>query len=166
MIHHSAQNSSNMSAYNLILWACVFDLCALLLHSILVALKHLAGVRCPCQLVSFEFCGGILAFIVGPQNFHLSSILILHHSFSLFELLKYFRFLLQEVYPNSFGEIIYECNIVPSTPMDATGEGPHTSVCMRFSKHFVLSCDVELSLIHIWRCRRSTLCRSRWSPYH
>ena len=26
--------------------------------------------------------------------------------------------------------------------------------------------NVELSLIHIWRCRRSTLCRSRWSPYH
>ena len=25
---------------------------------------------------------------------------------------------------------------------------------------------VRLSLIHIWRCRRSTLCRSRWSPYH
>ena len=24
----------------------------------------------------------------------------------------------------------------------------------------------ELSLIHIWRCRRTTLCRSRWSPYH
>ena len=24
----------------------------------------------------------------------------------------------------------------------------------------------NLSLIHIWRCRRSTLCRSRWSPYH
>ena len=24
---------------------------------------------------------------------------------------------------------------------------------------------VSLSLIHIWRCRRSTLCRSRWSPY-
>ena len=23
-----------------------------------------------------------------------------------------------------------------------------------------------LSLIHIWRCRRSTLCRSLWSPYH
>ena len=26
--------------------------------------------------------------------------------------------------------------------------------------------DKDLSLIHIWRCRRSTLCRSRWSPYH
>ena len=25
---------------------------------------------------------------------------------------------------------------------------------------------VMLSLIHICRCRRSTLCRSRWSPYH
>ena len=23
-----------------------------------------------------------------------------------------------------------------------------------------------LSLIHIWRCRRQFLCRSRWSPYH
>ena len=26
--------------------------------------------------------------------------------------------------------------------------------------------DISLSLIHIRRCRRSTLCRSRWSPYH
>ena len=25
---------------------------------------------------------------------------------------------------------------------------------------------LRLSLIHIRRCRRSTLCRSRWSPYH
>ena len=24
----------------------------------------------------------------------------------------------------------------------------------------------ELSLIHIWRCRRRLRCRSRWSPYH
>ena len=23
-----------------------------------------------------------------------------------------------------------------------------------------------LSLIHIWRCRRASMCRSRWSPYH
>ena len=28
------------------------------------------------------------------------------------------------------------------------------------------TCTCNLSLIHIWRCRRSTLCRSRWSPYH
>ena len=25
---------------------------------------------------------------------------------------------------------------------------------------------IWLSLIHIWRCRRSYACRSRWSPYH
>ena len=25
---------------------------------------------------------------------------------------------------------------------------------------------VYLSLIHIWRCRRASMCRSRWSPYH
>ena len=24
----------------------------------------------------------------------------------------------------------------------------------------------SLSLIHIWRCRRPRVCRSRWSPYH
>ena len=24
----------------------------------------------------------------------------------------------------------------------------------------------SLSLIHIWRCRRNSACRSRWSPYH
>ena len=24
----------------------------------------------------------------------------------------------------------------------------------------------DLSLIHIWRCRRIERCRSRWSPYH
>ena len=29
-----------------------------------------------------------------------------------------------------------------------------------------LGAVTDLSLIHIWRCRRSTLCRSRWSPYH
>ena len=26
--------------------------------------------------------------------------------------------------------------------------------------------DPQLSLIHICRCRRYSLCRSRWSPYH
>ena len=30
----------------------------------------------------------------------------------------------------------------------------------------VVAIGLSLSLIHIWRCRRSYLCRSRWSPYH
>ena len=34
------------------------------------------------------------------------------------------------------------------------------------SAYHMLRARLELSLIHIWRCRRSTLCRSRWSPYH
>ena len=29
-----------------------------------------------------------------------------------------------------------------------------------------ISWPLVLSLIHIWRCRRDVLCRSRWSPYH
>ena len=33
-------------------------------------------------------------------------------------------------------------------------------------KNFLGGSLLKLSLIHIWRCRRSTLCRSRWSPYH
>ena len=31
---------------------------------------------------------------------------------------------------------------------------------------FRLQIFENLSLIHIWRCRRYSLCRSRWSPYH
>ena len=39
--------------------------------------------------------------------------------------------------------------------------------CFENSKNVVASRSATpLSLIHIWRCRRSTLCRSRWSPYH
>ena len=33
-------------------------------------------------------------------------------------------------------------------------------------RHTTGANGIILSLIHIWRCRRSTLCRSRWSPYH
>ena len=34
------------------------------------------------------------------------------------------------------------------------------------TKQYIYGDQLNLSLIHIWRCRRSTLCRSRWSPYH
>ena len=37
---------------------------------------------------------------------------------------------------------------------------------MNWMARFTLSVIISLSLIHILRCRRSTLCRSRWSPYH
>ena len=41
-----------------------------------------------------------------------------------------------------------------------------TSVIYLNIKKKFLILSFFLSLIHIWRCRRSTLCRSRWSPYH
>ena len=41
-----------------------------------------------------------------------------------------------------------------------------SSVHFFWSKFVSCPCEKVLSLIHIWRCRRSTLCRSRWSPYH
>ena len=36
--------------------------------------------------------------------------------------------------------------------------------CRRFL--YTFSAVSRLSLIHIWRCRRHVVCRSRWSPYH
>ena len=39
-------------------------------------------------------------------------------------------------------------------------------VIKKSHRHAVVRPSQQLSLIHIWRCRRSTLCRSRWSPYH
>ena len=37
---------------------------------------------------------------------------------------------------------------------------------LKISTHPLLDGYLELSLIHIWRCRRIERCRSRWSPYH
>ena len=36
----------------------------------------------------------------------------------------------------------------------------------RYRRTYCTFTVVTLSLIHIWRCRRDVLCRSRWSPYH
>ena len=38
--------------------------------------------------------------------------------------------------------------------------------CMPVGVSKVLVDGYMLSLIHIWRCRRASMCRSRWSPYH
>ena len=44
-----------------------------------------------------------------------------------------------------------------------------TVCCFTATLLLLLCCNCPpslLSLIHIWRCRRDVLCRSRWSPYH
>ena len=40
----------------------------------------------------------------------------------------------------------------------------HIDIMWRCFKCYLF--QLYLSLIHIWRCRRYSLCRSRWSPYH
>ena len=45
-------------------------------------------------------------------------------------------------------------------------ETPFYRVIHNIFRHIDPFRRINLSLIHIWRCRRSTLCRSRWSPYH
>ena len=47
------------------------------------------------------------------------------------------------------------------------GVGRKTANCVLVYAYEKPAIPVDiLSLIHICRCRRSTLCRSRWSPYH
>ena len=35
-----------------------------------------------------------------------------------------------------------------------------------WTDQYFVDAGIFLSLIHIWRCRRYAVCRSRWSPYH
>ena len=64
--------------------------------------------------------------------------------------------------------LVKQKKINTSTPVNPTGVYPHMPIAVTapfVTLTFNLSRS-SLSLIHIWRCRRSTLCRSRWSPYH
>eukprot|EP00826_Nyctotherus_ovalis_P066197 TRINITY_DN9764_c0_g1_i7.p1 TRINITY_DN9764_c0_g1~~TRINITY_DN9764_c0_g1_i7.p1 ORF type:complete len:123 (+),score=9.62 TRINITY_DN9764_c0_g1_i7:47-370(+) len=52
---------------------------------------------------------------------------------------------------------------------DTAGQDTFASLTRMYYKgtHGVLLVyDITLSLIHICRCRRYAVCRSRWSPYH
>ena len=142
-----------MSAYNLILW--VRSVSALFMCSAISLCSGRPIILSWCS-ISFPAKLWILWWYTRlycrTSRLSPSPLLILYHSFSLLEILKYFLFMLQEVYSNSPREIIYECNIVPSTPMNVTGEGPYTYVYMRSSKPFV--CDIE----------KATLCQNLQRP--
>ena len=45
-------------------------------------------------------------------------------------------------------------------------ESDHRPSWRKTPVHVTLYWQWHLSLIHIWRCRRVSQCRSRWSPYH
>ena len=56
---------------------------------------------------------------------------------------------------------------IPAPVRRVTWDRPGYPSLNEFWKGWPRLCSLlNLSLIHIWRCRRSTLCRSRWSPYH
>ena len=42
----------------------------------------------------------------------------------------------------------------------------HNNSCHAGQHRLARRPEQQLSLIHIWRCRRIERCRSRWSPYH
>jgi len=86
------------------------DVTALLLHFILVSLKYLVSVWCPYLLSSFWILCRCTRLHYQTSRLSPFVRLIFYQSFSLFELLKYFRFLLQKVYPNFSWKIIYESN--------------------------------------------------------
>ena len=55
--------------------------------------------------------------------------------------------------------------------LNTTGWYIKISLCMcpidiDISESNLMDSVQSLSLIHIWRCRRNSACRSRWSPYH
>ena len=56
-------------------------------------------------------------------------------------------------------------DFVAITQKRATAQGNKTT----YNDHIIkidMAKEICLSLIHIWRCRRYAVCRSRWSPYH
>ena len=61
--------------------------------------------------------------------------------------------------------ISYTCDITRQPSVDSSLK--ITDRSFRYAApHLWTSILLLLSLIHIWRCRRSYACRSRWSPYH
>jgi len=97
-------------------WYCeVSDSSALLLHSVLVALKYLVGVRCFHLSDKLWILRRYTRLHYWTLRLHFLPLLIIYHSFSLLELLKYLLFLLQEVYPNSPREVVYDCDIISCT---------------------------------------------------
>ena len=82
----------------------------------------------------------------------------------------HFSYSLKSVFPDSFMKIFsrffsWRIFFVPFRKMVPFERlrARHISVYFSLFQYILSLC---LSLIHIWRCRRYAVCRSRWSPYH
>ena len=51
-------------------------------------------------------------------------------------------------------------------PQSSFSEHWSFNTCINLEENLITVSAKNLSLIHIWRCRRYAVCRSRWSPYH
>eukprot|EP00826_Nyctotherus_ovalis_P059326 TRINITY_DN8241_c0_g1_i1.p1 TRINITY_DN8241_c0_g1~~TRINITY_DN8241_c0_g1_i1.p1 ORF type:complete len:414 (-),score=137.99 TRINITY_DN8241_c0_g1_i1:17-1258(-) len=60
--------------------------------------------------------------------------------------------------PKVYPELEYEDKVLMVTPV--------TETLNVYVMHQAAGRELRLSLIHICRCRRYAVCRSRWSPYH
>ena len=63
-------------------------------------------------------------------------------------------------------QLIHPLRVQVDAIHGAPGKNGWPYILMEDSLSFVKEQTQGLSLIHIWRCRRYAVCRSRWSPYH
>ena len=70
---------------------------------------------------------------------------------------------LKDASDNAFARVI---DRLLSSPHYGEHWGRHWLDIARYADSNGLDENMALSLIHICRCRRYSLCRSRWSPYH
>ena len=104
-----------------------------------------------------------------PYHALLNQPLNLNEQSSVSQQLNFSRRILQEAEEN-----LHKQFLLPKVEFDKSARTQYFPVgCRLFvrtsqrEKNFLqISTHLELSLIHIWRCRRSTLCRSRGSPDH
>ena len=124
---------------------------------------------CPCEYL------GVLYKLVAT---HIVGIeIVLHDYFSLLVLFICNFLFLGAISLLKFLRITLKFDISVTKELKLCSERTRMlrqSVWIRISETYIdraiqfekSSKEEGLSLIHIWRCRRSTLCRSRWSPYH
>ena len=62
--------------------------------------------------------------------------------------------------------IVLETHLIVSKDSWRSSPGIQSETVLKVSRVAGRLSVSLLSLIHIWRCRRYAVCRSRWSPYH
>ena len=122
----------------------------MLFSSSVLSVCHLTSFLPVCHLTSFlTVC-------------HLTSFLPVCHLTSFFPVCHLTSFL-PVCHLTSFLPVCHHPSSLPVRFTEQVQKVPHVLTQV----YSIFHCAVyRLSLIHIWRCRRDVLCRSRWSAYH